>query len=58
MHADQPSSITDLKLILGGKFLENGEILNGAPSVRSPASCGACLLVLGWLKAAEKTHST
>ncbi|EIE18185.1 hypothetical protein COCSUDRAFT_45596 [Coccomyxa subellipsoidea C-169] len=28
VHADQPTSITDLKLILGGKFLENGEILN------------------------------
>ena len=30
MHADQPSSTADIKLILGGKFLDNGEILNGA----------------------------
>ncbi|KAK9917878.1 hypothetical protein WJX75_009168 [Coccomyxa subellipsoidea] len=28
LQADQPSSIADLKLILGGKFLDNGEILN------------------------------
>ncbi|BDA48807.1 probable membrane-anchored ubiquitin-fold protein 4 [Coccomyxa sp. Obi] len=28
MHADQPSSTADIKLILGGKFLDNGEILN------------------------------
>lgn len=27
--ADQPSSTADLRLILGGKFLDNGEILNG-----------------------------
>lgn len=30
MHADQPSGTADIKLILGGKFLDNGEILNGA----------------------------
>jgi hypothetical protein len=30
MHAEYPNSIADLKLILCGKFLDNGEVLNGA----------------------------
>lgn len=40
MHADQPSSTADIKLILGGKFLDNGEVLNGAHSLRLKISLG------------------
>ena len=29
LRSEQPSSATDLKLILGGKFLENGDVLEG-----------------------------
>lgn len=29
LRSEQPSSATDLKLILGGKFLENGDMLEG-----------------------------
>lgn len=40
--ADKPNGPPDLRLILGGKFLENSETLNGAPSCQllpHPLTC-------------------
>ena len=41
MSAEAPKSAADLKLILGGKFLDNGEVINGEMSL----SC-ACQLAV------------
>ena len=30
LRAEQPGSVADLKLILGGKFLDNADMLEGA----------------------------
>lgn len=43
MSAEAPKSATDLKLILGGKFLDNGELLNGEPVLGVPEGAAGCV---------------
>ena len=38
---DKPNTAPDLRLILGGKFLDNTEVLNGAPAL-SPHMISHC----------------
>ena len=41
LRSEQPGSATDLKLILGGKFLENSDMLEGVvkgSELRAPAA--------------------
>ena len=33
VSTDKPNAAPDLRLILGGKFLDNSETLNGAPTI-------------------------
>lgn len=55
---DKPNTAPDLRLILGGKFLDNNEMLNGAPALRPPIILPtavmrllpACLLHQIWLE--------